>query len=91
MEMDIDLDYLENLSSNTLIKIKSPFDEKRTNKSSKSKDNVSSPVQLKLRKQIEFYLSDANLYNDTFLRKMISKNSQQSVEVNTLLTFVKVK
>ena len=89
--MDFEMDYIENWSPNTIINTKNPFESKAANKASKSEDNSVSSIQSKLTKQIEFYLSDANLINDSFLWKILSKTKQQWVLINTLLTFTKVK
>ena len=45
----------------------------------------------KVKEQIEFYLSDANLYNDKFLRDIILQTPEQRVDIDTLLTFNKLK
>lgn len=45
----------------------------------------------RIKEQIEFYLSDANLYNDKFLRSIILKTPEQRVDIETLLTFNKLK
>ena len=43
-----------------------------------------------LRRQVEFYLSDANLINDTFLRKQLSSDGD-SVPLSLLVTFNRLK
>jgi hypothetical protein len=45
----------------------------------------------KIKEQIEFYLSDANLYNDKFLKNIILQTPEQKIDIDTLLTFNKLK
>jgi len=44
-----------------------------------------------IREQIEFYLSDSNLFNDQFLRQIILESEKQEVSIELLLTFNKMK
>eukprot|EP00494_Astrolonche_serrata_P019364 UN19568 len=50
-------------------------------------------IQEKCRKQIEFYLSDANLPNDKFLQNLVNAedNPEDWVPLDTILTFGLIK
>ena len=87
MEMDIDLDDIENLLPNTFNKYSSSCSDKKGCKTLKSGSKSPSLTIPKLQKQLEFYFSDANLYNDSFLRKLVLKSGEQRVEIETLLMF----
>jgi len=43
--------------------------------------------QTQLREQIDFYLSDANMFNDQFMRKTLLKTPEQKIEIDILLQF----
>ena len=58
-----------------------------TDSSSKPTNDLKSQV----REQIEFYLSDANLYNDPYLRSIVLSTEEQRVSIDLLLSFNKIK
>jgi hypothetical protein len=44
-----------------------------------------------LKSQIEFYLSDANIYNDRYLREYLAKTQEQRLPFEELLKFNQIK
>lgn len=48
-------------------------------------------IKKEIRQQIEFYFSTANLYNDSYLRKLVLSNKEQRVAIDVLLKFAKIR
>ncbi|ORC89398.1 LA RNA binding protein [Trypanosoma theileri] len=51
---------------------------------------LSSEVQSKLQRQVEFYFSDVNIQKDVFLKAKMAENAEGFVTLDTLLTFNRV-
>ncbi|CAI2365412.1 unnamed protein product [Moneuplotes crassus] len=84
----------ENQSPNTNIKSLNPLVTKAENNSATKDAEMGiekRDIKQEICEQIEFYFSYPNLYHDTFLRKLILKNPEQKIEIETLLSFNKIK
>lgn len=93
--MDVVMDDQENVTPNSLpnsldAKKGSSFKAKAV--SDVNMDISQSPETLALiRQQLEFYLSDANLYNDPYLRNILTEKREQKVPFDVLLGFSKLR
>jgi RNA recognition motif-containing protein len=85
--------FKKEVSAKSVMKIegKSWSDQAQIPQLLKNKTNRHDSKKKLLTKQLEFYFSDINLYNDKFLRELIEKDSENAVDINIILQFNKIK